>query len=440
MANADLLLRVFLQLAVILAACRLVGMVARRIGQAQVVGEMVAGVLLGPSFFGLLFPTVQQWLFPLKATVGGQTITHPSMAILYVIAHVGLALYMFLVGLEFDANLLRGRTKHAGFISAGGILVPFLLGGLIALLIYQQGNLFGQGISLGMAALFLGASMCITAFPVLARIVEEHHLGRTRLGTLVLTAASINDITAWCLLAVVLAAVKSSAPIALVAIGGGLLYVALMFTLGRRGLRVLEHVAERRGMITEEILSVSLLIVLICSWITSQIGIYEVFGAFILGVVMPRGPFASEVRRRLEGVTTGLLLPIFFVFSGLNTQIGLLKTPAVWFIAIVIILAATAGKGFACVLGARFAGMSWRESAAVGALMNARGLIELIIINIGLEEGIITPTLFTILVFMALCTTLMASPMLRLFYGSVLKRRALAAEGGTETTPAVATG
>ncbi len=421
MSNVDLILRLLLQLAVILAACRLVGMVGRRLGQAQVVCEMITGVLLGPSLFGLLLPHLQSALFPQNIIIGGVTITHPSMSILYVIAHLGLALYMFLVGLEFDTSLIRGRGRQAGSISASGILLPFVLGGSFALLLYHDGGLFGQQVSPAMAALFLGASMSITAFPMLARLIQQYQIARTKLGTLVFTTASVDDIAAWCLLALVLAGQSNSPVIALVTIGGGTLYTVGMLTLGRRGLRILERMAEHKGGTNKELIVLVLIVALFCAWLTTEIGIYEVFGAFVAGVAMPRGHLADELRSRLEALTTGLLLPVFFVYSGLNTHLALVNTPGLWLITAIIILIAIAGKGVACTLGARFVGNSWRESATMGALMNARGLIELILLNIGLEAHIISPTLFTILVLMAMVTTLLTTPLYQWFYGRRLE-------------------
>lgn len=439
MSNADLILRLFLQLAVILAACRLVGMIGRRLGQAQVVCEMVTGILLGPSLFGLLLPDLQGMLFPKQVTIGGVTITHPSMSILYIIAHLGVALYMFLVGLEFDTALIRGRSKHAGSISISGILVPFTLGGIFALLLYREGGLFGPDVTPVTAILFFGASLSITAFPVLARLLQQYQIARTRLGTLVLTTASVDDISAWCLLALVLASLSHSAIVALVTIGGGILYAVGMLTLGRRGLRIFERMAERKGGASQELIVLALLVVLVCAWLTTQIGIYEIFGAFVAGVAMPRGHLADELRYRLEALTTGLLVPVFFVYSGLNTRLSLINTPKLWLFTGIIILLAVVGKGVACTLGARIVKLSWRESATVGALMNARGLIELILLNIGLEARIISPTLFTMLVLMAIITTLLATPLYRLFYGRHADRERLkSAQEAPGTAPALA--
>lgn len=422
MSNTDLILRLFLQLAVILAACRIAGMIGRKLGQAQVVCEMVTGILLGPSLFGLLLPNVQSWLFPKTATVGGVTITHPSMSILYIIAQLGISLYMFLVGLEFDTNLIRGRGKHAVSISISGILVPFTLGGAFSLVLYQQGNLFGPDVTPVTAILFFGASLSITAFPVLARLLQQFQIARTGMGTLVLTTASVDDISAWCLLAIVLATLSHSVIVALVTIGGGTLYAVGMLTLGRRGLRLFELMAERKGGVSQELIVLALLVVLLCAWFTTTIGIYEIFGAFIAGVAMPRGHLADELRHRLESLTTGLLVPVFFIYSGLNTSLALINTPKLWLFTGLIILLAIVGKGVACTLGARLVKLSWRESCTVGALMNARGLVELILLNIGLSAHVISPTLFTMLVLMAVITTLLTTPLYRLFYGRHAER------------------
>jgi Kef-type K+ transport system membrane component KefB len=420
MSYSDLLLRLFLQLAVILTACHLVGLVGRRLSQAQVVSEMVAGVLLGPSLLGWVAPGVQQFLFPKVATIvvgsATATITHPSMAILYAISQVALAVYMFLVGLEFDTNLLRGQVRSAGLLAGSGVVVPFLLGAAATPFLYQYAGLFGAGITFWMAALFFGAAMSITAFPMLARILQEYNISSTPLGILVTVAAAIDDAVCWCLLAIVLASFKSSIQIALAAIGGGTLYVATMLTIGRRILGVFAHRTEQINGLTKQTLVIVLMILMLCSWFTTEIGIYQVFGAFIVGIAMPRGRLADELRKQLEPLTVSLLLPIFFVFSGLNTQITLVNTPTLWAIAGLIIFIAIVGKGGACTLAARTAGQSWLRAATIGTLMNARGLIELIMLNIGLQENIITPTLFTMMVFMAITTTLIASPLFEWMY------------------------
>jgi Kef-type K+ transport system membrane component KefB len=253
--------------------------------------------------------------------------------------------------------------------------------------------------------------MSITAFPVLARMLQQFQIAQTQLGTLVLAMAAINDVTAWCLLALVLASLNRSPSVAFVTIGGGVLYTIGMVTFGRRGLRLFGRMASLNAESAKNLIIPVLLVVLICSWLTSAIGIYETFGAFVVGVILPRGRLADELQSRLQLVTTGLLLPIFFAYSGLSTQIALVNSPKLWIFCVTIIVIAIVGKGVATTLGSRLSGFPWRESAAIGALMNARGMIELIVLNIGLEAQVITPTLFTMLVLMALITTVMASPL-----------------------------
>jgi len=414
MSNFDLVLRLLLQLTIILVTCRVVATFGKRyLGQTDVVCEMVAGVMLGPSLFGAIAPELQQWLFPKAALVlaNGSKIPNPSMSVLFAISQIGLVIYMFLVGLEFNTDLIKKRLKSAGVVSGAGILAPFILGAIAALWFYSNGELFTPGVQRWAAALYLGASMSITAFPMLARMLYERGLSKTRLGTLALAAGSMDDATAWCLLAIVLASFKSSANIAAFAIGGGIIYVLLMLFIGKRGFTLFSRRVKREGKLSIQTLTLVLVILMLCSWFTDAVGIYAVFGAFILGTAMPRGQFAEQFRHHTEFLTTGFLLPIFFVFSGLNTQVGLVNSPSLWMITFVIVAIAIAGKGLACMLAARWAGETWRESATIGALMNARGLMELIILNIGLEQGVITPTLFTIMVIMAIITTLMASPL-----------------------------
>jgi Kef-type K+ transport system membrane component KefB len=264
--------------------------------------------------------------------------------------------------------------------------------------------------------LFLGASMSITAFPMLARIIYERGLTGTSLGTLALAAGSMDDAAAWCILAIVLASFKSDASIAAFAVGGGVLYAAFMLLVVKRLLRRLGPRVEREGAISGPVLASVLTLLMLCAWVTDAIGIYAVFGAFILGTAMPRGLFAREIQRHLEPLTTNFLLPLFFVYSGLNTRIGLVDTLRLWGVAIVILLVACLGKGVACWLAARLNGEENREALAIGTLMNARGLMELILLNIGLERGVITPTLFTIMVIMAIVTTLAATPVFNLVY------------------------
>ena len=406
MPNFQISVLVFLQIAIILGACRLVGRLVRPLGQPQVVAEMITGVLLGPSLFGLLLPDLQARLFP-----------EPTLTVIYSLAQIGLALYMFLVGLEFDVGLIRDRMKSALSVSWAGTLTPFLLGCGVAWLLRDHFPLFAPDVRDWEAMLFMGAAMSITAFPMLARIIYERGLVGTSLGTLALAAGALGDAVAWCVLAMVLASFTGNLWIAVFAIGGGLLYALLTLTLGRGWLERLfvprEADDKRRGTV----IPLTLILVAACAWLTDSMGIYAVFGAFILGVAMPRGAVASHIEEAMTPLTTGLLVPMFFINSGLNTRIGLLDSPGLWAVAVLVFLVACLGKGIACGLAARLNGEPARESFAIGALMNCRGLTELILLNIGLERGIITPTLFAVMVLMAIVTTLMAMPAFNLAYG-----------------------
>ena len=413
MTKFELSARFFLQIFVILAVCRVVGWLGRRFfKQPQVVGEMIAGVVLGPSLIAVLpsgwqgaATRCQQMLFP-----------EASMNVVFVLSQLGLALYMFLIGVDFRVDLVRRRMGSALGISAAGIAAPFALGGLIAWAVHARPDLFTAHVSVWQAVLFLGAAMSITAFPMLARIIFETGLGGTRLGTLALAAGSIDDAACWCVLAAVLASFTGQASIAAWAIGGGLAYVVLVWALGRPLLARVGLAAHEKGGIDGFLLACVLMLLSLGCWFTDAIGLYAVFGAFAMGMAVPRGKFAGELIAKLEPVTTNLLLPLFFVFSGLNTRIGLINSWPLWGLTLVVLLAAVLGKGGACWLAARWCGESNRDAAGIGTLMNARGLMELIIINIGLQRGIITPTLFTIMVIMAILTTLMTSPVFEWVY------------------------
>jgi len=406
MTNFDLSVLFFLQLAVILGTCRIVGVLAPKLGQPPVVSEMVAGVVLGPSIFGALLPGWHAALFP-----------KPSMSIIFAVAQLGLAIYMFLVGVEFRADLVRRRVPSAVSVSVAGIVVPFFLGGLIALGVHADGAMFRETVTTSQAVLYLGAAMSITAFPMLARIVHERGLSGTSLGTLALAAGSIDDAVAWCILAVVLASFGNAPMIAVAAIGGGILYTLAVLLGLRPALVPFGRRVERSGTMSYPMLGFVLMLAMLGSWYTDRIGIYAVFGAFILGTAMPRGTFANELQRLLTPLTTALLLPLFFVYSGLNTKIGLVNTWYLAGISALVLIAACVGKGVACWLAARLNGEPPDQALAIGALMNTRGLMELIILNIGYERGIITQTLFSIMVMMAVVTTLMATPLFELVYG-----------------------
>lgn len=411
-SDVALAVRFFVQVAVILAACRLFGWLGQRfLGQTQVVMEMVAGVALGPSLAGVLVPDAQQWLFPQLLTLPQGTIRHPSMGILYVTSQIGLVLYMFLVGMEFAPALLKERARGALAVSVSGIALPFALGAVASLGLHQSGRYFGAGVGAAEGALYLGAAMCITAFPMLARMIRERGLAGTGLGTLALAAGACDDATAWAVLAVVLALFKGEPAIALAAVGGGALFVLALLTVGRQQLQRLEAWTQREGALTPAIASVVLGLLMLAAFVTDAIGIYAVFGAFVFGVAMPRGQLAESLQGALGHVTGSLLLPIFFVYAGLNTQIGLLGAADALGVTALLVVLAIAGKLGGCSVAARLAGEDWRTALSVGLLMNARGLMELIILNIGLQQGVITPTLYTMLVLMAIVTTLMASPL-----------------------------
>jgi Kef-type K+ transport system membrane component KefB len=404
----------FLQMAVILLACRIVGRIGKWFGQPQVVGEMIAGVLLGPSLLGAISPGASTALF-----------TQETRGILYAGAQLGVGLYMFIVGMEFNTALFRSRAKSAAYVSIAGMVAPFVLGGLLAPWILSVPGLFTAGTQTYQAALFLGAAIAITAFPMLARIIYERGLSGTSLGTLALAAGAIDDAAAWCVLAIVLASFGTGGVAllgmhtnpAVLAIGGGTLYAIFMLTLGRRMLGWLGKMADRKGSVDSTLLGILLMLFCLSAWFTDTIGIHAVFGGFLLGIAMPRGVLTREVTRMVEPFTVVFLLPMFFTFSGLNTRLDVMLEPTVMLAAVVILLASTVGKGVACWAAARLNGEDNRTAMAIGALMNSRGLMELIIVNIGLQKGVIGPRLFAILVIMAIVTTLMAGPVFEWVYG-----------------------
>ena len=403
MPTAQLSVYFFLQIAVIIAAAQCVGRLAQRLGQPQVVGEMIAGVLLGPSLFGLLAPDLQRALFP-KETLG----------MLYVAAQLGVGLYMFLVGTEFRADHFRSRARSAASVSLAGVAVPFLLAFALAPLLLQVPGLFAQKVRPLEASLFLGAAIAITAFPMLARIISERGLAGTSLGTLALTAGAVDDALAWCILAIVLASFTGSWSGAYAAVLGGAAFALFMVFVGSRLLkRLAAHVSPGQPL-GSSVLATVLVLFALSAFTMDLIGIHAVFGGFILGACLPRGPLTEKLRELLQPFVVVFLLPIFFTYSGLNTRLSVLFDPGIFLAAVAILLASLGGKGLACWGAARLTGESSRDAMAIGALMNARGLMELIIINIGLQAGVILPGLFSILVVMAIATTLMATPLFNL--------------------------
>ncbi|MGH7970934.1 MAG: cation:proton antiporter, partial [Limisphaerales bacterium] len=324
---------------------------------------------------------------------------------------------MFLVGVELDIDMFRHRARSAMTVSAAGMLAPFVLGAGLALVLVKAPGLFSQRATVFEAMLFMGASLSITAFPMLARIIFERGLTGTPLGTLALAAGAIGDAGAWCVLAIVLASFGAGPAVAVKAIAGGVLYAVVVLTVGRKLLVGLGRRAEAESEVSLTLLGITLVLFLSGVWLTDSIGIHAVFGGFILGIAMPRGFFARELRRQLEPFAVVFLLPMFFTFSGLNTRLDILNSPRLLAAGGAIILVACLGKGGACWAAARLNGEDNRTALAVGTLMNSRGLMELIIVNIGLERGVILPPLFSLMVLMAIVTTLMATPLFEWVYG-----------------------
>jgi Kef-type K+ transport system membrane component KefB len=400
MPTTQLSVYFFLQAAVIIGACQLVGRLARKLGQPQVVGEMIAGVLLGPSLFGLLLPDLQRALFP-KETLGT----------LYVAGQLGVGLYMFLVGTEFRSDHFRSRFRSAATVSLAGIAAPFVLAFALVPWLQTVPGLFAAQTRPLEASLFLGAAIAITAFPMLARIIHERGLAGTPLGTLALTAGAVDDAAAWCILAIVLASFNGAWGGAYAAIGGGIAYALFMIVIGSRLLRRLARHARPDAPLSSTLLATVLALFALSAFAMDAIGIHAVFGGFLLGAVMPRGALTQKLREQLQPFVVIFLLPMFFTYSGLNTRMAVLFEPGILLTAAAIVAASAGGKGIACWAAARVSGESPRDAMAIGALMNARGLMELIIINIGLQAGVIEGGLFSILVLMAILTTLMATPL-----------------------------
>ena len=397
----------FLQLAIIIFTCRVVGKLGPKfLGQPQVVGEMIAGVILGPSLFGLFFPDAQTAVFP-----------GPTKNVLYSGAQLGVGLYMLLVGTTLQLDLIRSKAKSAVSVSLAGIIIPFLVAVAITPYLLTVPGLFTPGISQANATLFMGACIALTAFPMLARIINERGLANTSLGTLSLTAGAFDDVVSWCVLAVVLATFGGGPGIAILAIGGGVLYAAFILVFGRRLLAPLGAMVEREGEMSMTVMGVTLALFSLSAFIMDAVGIHAIFGGFILGVVMPRGLFVEELKKKVEPLAVALLLPMFFTYSGLNTRMDMVNTWPLLLIALGILAASILAKFGACYIAARVAGEDNRTALGIGALMNSRGLMELIIINIGMQRGIIGPTLFSMLVLMAIVTTIMASPLFEFVYG-----------------------
>lgn len=396
---------VLAEVLIVIGLSRLVGLGFRWIKQPQVIGEIVAGILLGPSLFGLVAPDLAGALFPAQA-----------IPFLEVLSEVGLIFFMFLIGLELNPKYLKGQIDVAILTSNVSILVPFSLATLLALLLYPLVS--NSTVSFTAFALFMGAAMSITAFPVLARIITENNLQSTRLGTLALTCAAVDDVTAWCFLAVAIAVTRTNSFLgALPTIFEALIYIAFMLTVVRWFLQRLSKHYNRTGRLTQLVLAGIYMGVVASAIITEWIGIHLIFGAFLLGCAMPKNAgLTREIAQKTEDFVLIFLLPVFFAYSGLRTQIGLLNSPELWLLCLAVLAVAIIGKYAGTYAAARVCGINNREASALGWMMNTRGLTELIVLNIGLSLGVISPLLFTMLVIMALVTTFMTSPLLEWTY------------------------
>lgn len=413
-----------IQICVILVTARAVGWLMGKVYQPRVVGEMLAGILLGPSLLGWVAPGFSAYVFPPE-----------SLATLHWLSQVGLLLFMLMVGLELDTEKLRRLGRSAVVISHTSIVVPFALGSLLALHLHSK--IAGDAVPFTGFVLFTGVAMSVTAFPVLARILSERNLVGTRLGTVTIACAAVDDVTAWCLLAVIIALIKSGAdrltlwPMFL----GVAAYVSLMLFVLRP--LVGSFVARRNGTRADSLTTTAavILFMLASSWATERLGIHALFGAFLAGVAVPKGQRVGAALTARFGPFVGVLIPLFFVFSGLRTNVGLLGGREMLLYCWLVFLVAVVGKLGGSTVAARATGMPWREAAAVGALMNTRGLIELVILNIGLDIGVLNRPLFSMMAVMAVGTTLMTTPLLLWIYPTDDEEGVLReGDGSVETT------
>lgn len=391
------------QIVTIIFVSRIFSFIFRKIHQPTVIGEIIAGIALGPSLLGMIFPEISTALFP-----------ENSMGNLNLLSQVGLILFMFIVGMELDIKAIQNRVKEAVVVSNAGILIPFTLGMGLAYFIYD--HFAPKGVPFLAFGLFLGMAMSITAFPVLARIVQERGIHKTRLGTLVITCAAVDDISAWCMLAAIIAIAKAGSFLSsLYIILLSIFYVIVMFKVVRPFLKRVGDLHASRENLSKPIVAIFFLTLLISSYSTEIIGIHALFGAFMAGTIMPENSkFRNIFIQKIEDIALVLLLPLFFVYTGLRTQIGLINDLYLWKVTGLIILIAIAGKFVGTALTSRIIGQTWRDSLTIGALMNTRGLMELVVLNIGYDLGILSPEVFSMMVIMALVTTLMTGPVLDL--------------------------
>jgi Kef-type K+ transport system membrane component KefB len=396
------LLHVLLALPVIIVTARALGAVFRRLGQPPVVGEVIAGIVLGPSLLGHVWPDGAAYLLPASAA-----------PLLQILAQVGVILFMFLVGLELNAQRLRHESHTTVAISHASIVVPFLLGSVLALWLYPRFST--SDVPFTVFALFTGVSMSVTAFPVLARILTDRGIQATPLGVIALTCAAVDDVSAWCLLAFVVSLARAQATDALSTVGFALIFVVVMVWAVRPLMGMLVRRTSRSGGLTQDVIAIVVVALLLSALATEAIGIHALFGAFLLGAIIAHDSLiAKELGRRLNDIVVILFLPAFFAYTGMRTQIGLLDSAGEWLWCAVIVAVACLGKFGGSAIAARFTGLRWRDAAALGVLMNTRGLMELIVLNIGLDLGVLSPKLFTMLVVMAVLTTMMTAPVLHL--------------------------
>jgi Kef-type K+ transport system membrane component KefB len=390
-----------LQIIVIIASTQLLGSVFKKIGQPPVIGETVAGIILGPSLFGLIFPTAFQFIFPPE-----------SLPNLRFLSQIGLILFMFIVGMELDSKLLRKQAFEAVIISHASILIPFTLGVFISYFLYETYAI--QHTDFYSFALFMGIAMSITAFPVLARIIRDRKLTDSKLGILAISCAASDDVTAWCILAILIAYINSGSGMnGLLVVGMVLLYALIMLIPVRWVLKKI-HIVYAQGKIGYNMLMATVFVLLLfSSWCTEVIGIHALFGAFLAGIIIPKNSFLQKhIIDRISDVSMVMLLPLFFVYTGLRTNAGILNTGGLWISFALILLCAVAGKFGGSALVAKALGQTWKDSLSIGALMNTRGLMELVVLNIGFDMGILSTEIFSMMVLMALLTTMMTSPVL----------------------------
>lgn len=414
-----------LQIAVVLAVCRLVGTLFLKIQQPRVVGEMFAGIMLGPSLLGWIFPHTSAFIFPA-----------PSLGFLNALSQIGVIIFMFLVGLGINPKELKSYGHAAVLTSHVSITAPFVLASFLAIYLYPR--LSDDSVPFTSFALFMGASMSITAFPVLARILTERNLLQSRLGTVSIACAAVDDVTGWCILAYIVLLIRSAnSGHSIWLTVGGLIAFALIMIYGlQRLLRRFETKFQQKSQLSDNALAVMILLALASALCTEWLGIHLLFGSFLMGAIMPKEQkFVRYVLDRFEPIVVTLLLPLFFAFTGLRTNVGLVKGPEMWMYCGLIILVATVGKLGGSMLASWWTGMPAREAAGLGTLMNTRGLMELVILNIGLDIKVISPALFSMMVLMALATTFMTTPVLQAICPDKMLRPQTEPEFKTTGTP-----